>query len=152
MRSLSPEPRRETLVQIYCFWVSAPESTSAHQGESGISEGLREGGRKPSTPECSEFPLLTLVRSDHSSCEGLERGVQGSGSWPQFCHHPSAYLWASLFPSFSSFHPILAVMTSPLSRHGCHLPHARGCARGWDVVPCLLGAQGQAEVEGPRPK
>lgn len=36
--------------------------------------------------------------------------MQGSGSWPQFCHHPSAYVWASLFPSFSSFHPILAVM------------------------------------------
>ena len=65
--SVSPEPRRETLVHIYCFWVSVPESISAHQGDTGLSEAFREGGRKPRTPECSECPLLTLVWSDHTT-------------------------------------------------------------------------------------
>ena len=93
MRSLSPEPRRETLVQIYCFWVSAPESTLAHQGESGISEGLREGGRKPRTPECSEFLLLTLVHSDHTAAVRVWSGESRDlGAGPS-----SATIWVHIF-------------------------------------------------------
>lgn len=62
------------------------------------------------------------------------------------------YLWAGLFPLFTSMHLILEAVIRPPQHVSAPLLHAGGYARGQDVIPGLLGAQDLVGVgrHGPR--